>query len=71
MLADKVASDLMVKVAPLIGDMQVLLGEPLYRLPAPIALLLLARYGTLRPAQGGLNVAVVARRRDLSPIRCH
>ena len=41
-LADELASDLMVKVAPLIGDVQVVLGESLHGLLATIAPLLLA-----------------------------
>lgn len=70
-LADELASDLVVKVAPLIGDVQVLLGETLYRLLAPMAPLLRARDSPLRASQGCLGFAIVARRGNLSPVHRH
>jgi hypothetical protein len=70
-VAHQLARDLVVKVTPLIGDVQMLFGKILYRLFAPVALLLFARDGALGASQRRLGLAVVAWRSNRAPIRCH
>src|SRR5262245_3287536 len=63
--------DLMMKMPALVGDMQMSLRETPHRLLAAIAPLLLASDRALRASKRLLCVAVVTRRSDLMPIRCH
>src|SRR5262249_39807430 len=70
-LAYELARDLVVEVASLVGDLQVLLGESLHRFLAPIAPLPLASHRALRTPERLLRLTVVARRGDLTSIRCH
>ncbi len=70
-VAHQRSRDLMMKVAPLVGDVQILLSKPRDSLRAPIAPLLLARHRPLRAPERRLCLAIVLWRCDLAPIRRH
>jgi hypothetical protein len=70
-LVNKFIGRLVVKVVPLMGDVQGTLCEHLYCLAAPVAALLLAGHATLCAPERLLSLAVVARRSDPTPVCRH